>query len=223
MNEIIEVGGFQFCVRPNTLDQWIVEENLKGRVYLNKITLQPSDHWLDIGAHIGSFAISVAREVAEVICFEPEPENFALLRENVVLNDLFNVAMVPSAVMGQSSSRIVFYKNLKTNTGSHSFYVKRGREVLEVPCVHIEEVLAGTAANKIKIDAEGAEYEIIKAIVNWRQLEELVFEFDFQKLKDADHQKYFELLKLLESQGFIVDALREPTKHWHTVVHAVRP
>jgi predicted RNA methylase len=38
--------------------------------------------FLDVGAHIGGFAIAAAERGARVWCFEPGPENFGLLMEN---------------------------------------------------------------------------------------------------------------------------------------------
>lgn len=222
MTTMFSVDGYKFHVRPDTLDEWIIKESFVSKVYLNKIQLTKQDRWLDVGAHIGSFSVSVAEHVDAVIAFEPEPENFALLESNIFLNRAINVFPWNTAIVGDDRHVVYLYKNLKKNTGSHSFFVQRGREQLQVPCLNINHILVESAIDKIKIDAEGAEYEILKGIKLWDKIKELIFEFDFQKLKDVDHSKYFEILQLLTSKGFEVRALQNPTKHWHTIVYAKR-
>ena len=51
--------------------------------------LQPGDVFVDVGANIGYFSVLAAVVVGEggaVFAFEPDPDNFRLLRDNVALN-----------------------------------------------------------------------------------------------------------------------------------------
>lgn len=55
----------------------------------------------DVGAHIGSFALKAARLVGEeglVVALEPELENYRILKENIELNGLENVVLLPMAL-----------------------------------------------------------------------------------------------------------------------------
>ena len=57
--------------------------------------------FLDVGAHIGKFTILAARLLrgrGQVLAFEPEPENFRMLRANVELNRVENVRLFPVAL-----------------------------------------------------------------------------------------------------------------------------
>ncbi|MBT7486270.1 MAG: FkbM family methyltransferase [Rhodospirillales bacterium] len=52
-------------------------------------TLEPKDVLWDVGAHVGMVSIYAARfSGARVFSFEPEAQNFALLVQNIVLNEL---------------------------------------------------------------------------------------------------------------------------------------
>ena len=51
--------------------------------------LQRGDVFVDVGANIGYFSVLAACLVGEggqVFAFEPDPDNFRLLRDNVALN-----------------------------------------------------------------------------------------------------------------------------------------
>src|SRR3990167_10921219 len=91
-------------LRPNTWDSQIVENvyvrneyslpnNMRGKIVV------------DIGAHIGSFALACAkRGASKIYCFEPDPENFELLAANSSSQEIseqvsitiFEAAVVPS-------------------------------------------------------------------------------------------------------------------------------
>lgn len=62
---------------------------------------------IDVGAHIGLATLyfkSIYPE-AKVTCFEPVPENFKLLEQNVYENGLFNVECVNGAITPQNLTR----------------------------------------------------------------------------------------------------------------------
>ena len=70
-------------IRPNTWDNEIVQSVLVDNEYglpddMHGMTV------LDIGAHIGSFAVACQkRNAKQVICYEPDPENVQVLAFNV--------------------------------------------------------------------------------------------------------------------------------------------
>ena len=52
--------------------------------------LQPGDVFVDVGANIGYFPVIAAGRVGRagrVLAFEPDPDNYRLLSENLELND----------------------------------------------------------------------------------------------------------------------------------------
>src|SRR5262249_54011035 len=66
-----------------------------------KKELRPAMNVLNLGAHIGYFAILSARAVGsagKVIAIEAEPGNFALLQENARRSKLGNIRVVHAAV-----------------------------------------------------------------------------------------------------------------------------
>lgn len=114
-----------------------------------------------LGAHIGYYALLAARRVGprgRVYAFEPGPENFRLLVENVDANGYRNVVAVPRAV-SNVTGRVRLHLNA-SNTGDHRIYPgDEPRPSLEVDVVRLDDWLGGaeTAADVIQMDLQGAE------------------------------------------------------------------
>jgi FkbM family methyltransferase len=60
---------------------------------------------VDVGAHVGYFTLLLAKQVGpsgEVVAFEPNPNIFEILKENVALNGYRNVILENKAVADQA-------------------------------------------------------------------------------------------------------------------------
>jgi len=63
--------------------------------------IKEGDIVLDLGANIGYYTLIAARSVGKhgkVFSFEPDPNNFAILKKNVEINDYRNITLVQKAV-----------------------------------------------------------------------------------------------------------------------------
>jgi FkbM family methyltransferase len=122
--------------------------------------VQSGDVALDIGAHVGTWSVLVSGRAKKVIAFEPEPENFSFLLQNVKPYpniEAHNQALWSSS--GKATLRVA-----GANTGSHSLikdYVQSPSKEIEVELVKLDDVIH-EKVNFIKMDAEGSEMEIIK-------------------------------------------------------------
>jgi FkbM family methyltransferase len=129
--------------------------------------LRPGMRFVDVGAHVGYYTVLAARSVGasgEVIAFEPDPANRALLERNVALNDCANVRVLPWAA-GARAGRVILHR-ARFNTGDHRVYAAGGdREALEVGQVLLDEVpaLAGPV-DVVKIDVQGAEEGVVRGM-----------------------------------------------------------
>jgi len=119
---------------------------------------------VDVGAHIGYHTLLMARLAGPdgmVVAFEPWPENFKVLQENVALNALSNVVLVNKAVMACSGT-------LKMAAGVDGFCSStsavREDGTVPVSSVSLDEYAAselpGQRIGFVKIDVEGAETSI---------------------------------------------------------------
>lgn len=123
---------------------------------------------VDIGANIGYFTLLLAKLVGprgRVIVFEPLPENFDVLRENVDLNGYRNVILEPKAVLDTPGSARLYRQREHLLTGTAS--VVQGQGVgLRVPAVSLDAYLdaIGERVNFVKIDVEGAEAAVLNGM-----------------------------------------------------------
>ena len=206
---------FKVECRDGFWDDYIISENIRSNQY-SKLNLKSNDVVLDIGSHIGTFSIVSAVTSKKVICYEASKENFKLLNKNVVHNNLDNVISFNQAVGGGDEKLITFYvnkgrdkkseydehgmivpKDKTVNTGAHSTIRIAGRTTEVVSCVNINTVLNTHKPNKIKLDCEGAEYNIIKNIEDWTGIDAIAFEYHISILKDRDRKKQKEITEIL--------------------------
>jgi len=194
----LEIEGKKFIIRNNTIDEFVVNATVRLGEYHNQIELTEEDIWLDIGGHIGSFTVDIADKVKEVYSYEPDLENYKLLHKNT--EKINNIHIFSLAIVGNKDKKRNLYEFVQgdENTGGHSFIGEKGLgKLLQVSCTNINEVIELNGINKIKLDCEGSEYEIIKAIKeeNLEKIREIIFEYHFNLLGLA---KFEELVKLLE-------------------------
>jgi len=204
--EII-VRGIKVIVRENTSDEFVANEVLGGEY--RKLKIQPTDTVLDIGLNIGMASIWAIRQGAtKVIGYEPDKDNYRLAGTNIALNDMSDrIIICNDAVIGNNDTTRTFSINLKRNKGAHSLIAKRGRDSTEVSCININDILDKYHPDIIKIDTEGGEYEILRAINSFNGIREMILEFHHAHLNDIPaHEKYNEILTLLRSHFTRVEA-----------------
>lgn len=176
--------------------------------------LNREDTWLDIGGHMGFFAIRMAKQfprIEKVISYEALPHNVSFALENIKLNGVESrCEVVQKAISPTDEEKIDFF--ISTDSGKHSILKIRGRENISVPAININDAIRESGATAIKMDVEGAEYELIKAVTDWSQIRVIVVEWHFNALralrKGKDHrtQLFGEIMQILEEN---FDAIRK--------------
>jgi FkbM family methyltransferase len=158
-------NGLSYYAR-SAMDIWVIKEAVLDRDY-ERLGVPLQDGWtvFDIGAGLGDFTIATAHQhpTSRVYGFEPFPESFALLCENLSLNKVNNVQVFPHAIGGSAGTL-----HLKTGTGvavKHS----TAQTISDPGSVAVEsktlaQVFADlgiTSCDFLKMDCEGAEYDIL--------------------------------------------------------------
>jgi FkbM family methyltransferase len=180
-NVIVEIQ-----YRPHTTDEKVIPEVLKKCVYERKafdFFIKPNEKWLDLGANIGTFSLLCLARQATVVAFEPEPENFALLNQNISANFSKKFKTIQKAV-GTVQGVLPFYLcGGDYNKYRHTLVPVRGRTTIQVPVDPILKVLAKYKPNCIKMDIEGSEILILEFLTatHYKQynIQKLVFEYSF--------------------------------------------
>ena len=120
---------------------------------------------IDAGAYIGYYTLLLAKQVGpsgRVIAFEPLPENFRVLSENIELNRLQNVIAENKAVTDQSGVATL-YRGYEGPFSLTSSIVAASGEGIEVQAVSLDEYLNNYRERVafVKIDVEGAESQVL--------------------------------------------------------------
>lgn len=128
-----------------------------------KRSIKPGMIVVDVGAHIGYYTTLMSRLVGpsgRVIAFEPEPENYRILRLNT--DGLGNVGAYPFAVSDEAGSASLYLN--PRNSGDHRLCRVEGWERVETTAITLDgfQELAGCAVGFLKIDAQGSETRILR-------------------------------------------------------------
>jgi FkbM family methyltransferase len=136
--------------------------------------IRPNDIVIDIGANQGFFTCYAAYHGARVYAFEPFPQSFETLRENVRINGFEkNVAARPWAIGGQNGTANLIYTDREggvMNSINLAYCQKKNldtRQQITVPCYTLAQIIEDMKIERIrlcKIDCEGAELDILKQV-----------------------------------------------------------
>jgi FkbM family methyltransferase len=141
---------------------------------------------VDVGANIGVFTVTAARidPRVQVFAFEPNPASYALLEENLRLNDLRNVTATQAAVGEKAGSASLDISS--PQAGMHSIYGP-GAERIEVPVVALDDFITERQVSPaiLKVDVEGYEPQVLLG------MRRLLFRGEFQMILEfnPDHLK----------------------------------
>jgi FkbM family methyltransferase len=166
--------GYKFFCRINR-DDFLFMTNHENEI-MEYFIPKEGDIVIDVGAHIGLYTLIAAKKVGpsgKVIAIEPDPENFKILKKNILLNKLSNVETLECAVYSTKEKLKLFLPELEEGrTIFNTVMQDRARtsnNFLEVEANTLDNILESiniTEVNWIKIDVEGAELEVLKSAVN---------------------------------------------------------
>lgn len=174
--------GLDFFIRPGTTDEKVVPEVVQKHCYERKdFMFSKGDIWLDIGANIGTFSCyAMMRGAAKVTAFEPEEENYAILVENIRLNGFFDCVRTFKMAVTADGGDIILYtcKSIR-NKYRHSIIPHNKWGTVQIKSMAIDTVFTNFTPTCVKMDCEGAEFEIIDRNTDFSGLSKLVFEYHF--------------------------------------------
>lgn len=131
--------------------------------------LRPEDVFVDVGACYGYHALTNARRVGpkgKVIAFEPQPDVFASLRENALLNGLSNIE-VENLALSDRTECLQLHRFSDLGVGHTSFAELQAHAVSQtISCdaTTLDEFVARKGIGRVrlvKLDVEGAELKVL--------------------------------------------------------------
>lgn len=220
----------EFKIRKHSGDKLAVNEIWKGKIYTPpNFEIKENDIVVDVGAHIGifsAFAAALAKN-GTVYSYEPVPENFNLLQENIRNNGLKNIKLFEMAVSKDSGKIKMSLSSLSNSchSASNGLGIGNNSRTISANAITLEEIFLRNNlenVNFLKMDCEGLEYEILTNTPKkqLKKIEKISMEFhEFGKYK-ASQMKNF-----LENNGFKISIKRNMINHliWKTgMIYASR-
>lgn len=122
--------------------------------------VKPGDNVIDVGAHIGYFAVQLSALVGEkgtVFAFEPAPVTFKILKENLAKNRCKNVIPAKAAVSNRTTVEKLYL--CRENIGDNRLFDVGGtREWIPIQTLKLDDALAHLdRIDFAKLDIQGYE------------------------------------------------------------------
>src|SRR5579863_511616 len=168
-------------------------------IFIDKIySLKLADHpyIIDCGANIGLSVIYMKKQYpnAEIVAFEPDNKNFELLKKNVEAGRYMNIDLRKEAVWIENTS--VHFTSTGT-TDSHIGAKNAGS--VEVKAIRLKDWFT-RKIDFLKIDIEGAEYQVMKDIAEKLDLVDNMF-VEYHGSFEENSQ-FLDMLKTISDKGF---------------------
>jgi FkbM family methyltransferase len=172
-------GDYKMYYHPLIIYEVLMMSGL-WEIYMKRVlALSPNDVFVDVGAHIGSYTVPIAKKVQKVIAFEPNKDTFELLTKNIELNHLTNIEAYKLAASKRRGvvsfmyekesmySKIIDY-NRSTNVTALEENAKssdnnNNNNIHLVNTIDLDRILLKEdRVDWIKIDVEGHEMEVLE-------------------------------------------------------------
>ena len=179
---------------------WLLED-----YKIKKFEIHSDDVIIDIGAHIGIFTIYASQfcNNGKIYSFEPVRENYDLLLNNIKLNHSEQVKPFNLAVSNTNDDVVAIYIN--DDKAAHSIFPS-SESSINVKSITLQNIFEENNINHcnfLKLDCEGAEYEILCNLPTkyFKKIDKIVMECHFV---DKKPELIDGLKQILAKQGFQV-------------------
>jgi len=205
-------NGGKYFFRTGTSDFGIINEIYVVREYHKLIKyIKDNSVVIDIGSQIGVFSVFAAKlgKNVRVYSYEPFKENYEMFQKNITINNLQdNIKSFQLGIAGKKGGRELLIA--EDNTGGHSFYgegkrkifFKKNNKKIKINTITLKDIFIENKIEEcdfLKMDCEGAEYEIIynTPLKYLKKIKTISMEFH-------ENQDILKLKIFLEKKGFNV-------------------
>ncbi len=154
---------------------------------LIRISLQPGDIALDIGANIGLQTLRMAQcvtNIGQVYSFEPLTYLQNKLKRNMDLNRVTNVTLLPYALSDEAGELTCSINEHNWNQGTFSLSSKapggNSQQIIVKVADQLPEIQGLSRLDLVKIDVEGFEFQVLKGLKRTlkKHRPRIIFEYD---------------------------------------------
>src|SRR5829696_798285 len=171
----ISVPKYNYKVLCPIKKEEIINMTIREDDIIEHFTPKQGDIVIDIGANIGRYTIISSKRVGtkgKVVAIEAHPGNFEILNRNIKLNQLTNIIPLNYAAYSKETKIKLYVPDEESGyTIYHTLMERTGKKFVEVNANTLDYLLQlneirQEEVNWIKIDVEGAEFEVLKGATN---------------------------------------------------------
>jgi FkbM family methyltransferase len=221
----ISEGKIYFNKADPVMTAWTTMGSFEpGTVKFFREAIREGMNIIDIGANIGYYTVIASKRVGQsgkVFSYEPDPENFRFLEDNIKKNNLENTIPLMTALSDTISERKLYLGNNKCTT--HAFTDNSGTgksELVNTDTLDHSLIQYGSPIiDIIKIDIEGAEIlalEGMKETIN-RSPNLIMFTELYPKAMRRLNRNPVEYLERLQRFGFTLFLIDENKQNLDTI------
>lgn len=201
---ILQRDGYKLHFHPSALTAalWVNPKERRHEEAFLRSLVQEGDTIIDIGANIGNIGLCLSTAVGaagKVYAYEPHPQVFQYLAENIRLNCSEHRIVPRCIALGNQSGRVYFSDN---SDDSGNNIVADG--TLSVPIEKLDDMPEKEAIALIKIDVEGYEYQVLQGAAETCQRASLIYLECIPSLLAKNNTREEDICNLLYSYGFEV-------------------
>jgi len=180
--------------------------------------IKPNMTVFDIGANIGCYTFLAAKicgTTGLVIAFEPGKESYELMQKSLGLNPYKNIKLINKAVSDKSRKGKLFL-NPYSSADNRTISYDKNWDSVDTEIISLDDFIKenNIKPNFIKIDVQGAQYEVIAGMKNLLDSKtplKIIVEFD-QRKNQSKMNQFNSCLKQMIDFGFSLYYIEEPKK-----------
>lgn len=210
VKKVCKKQSIVFSYKIEVRDAEVINDIFFKRVYANAFPFYQNCNIIDIGAHKGYFSLFASRYAglnAKILSIEPEPSNFNSMVQNIKHNKMENISAFQCAISNETGKQQLFL----SETVNHSLvkvdvkhpYIKQDGSI-EVDTYSLKDFMKKNSISKVdflKIDCEGAEYEILFNTDDETFSNIKTIALEFHDIADPDNNIYT-LTNFLYQKGY---------------------
>lgn len=186
-------------------DLYVLREMYEMQPSVYEVDVRRGMQILDIGAHKGIFTVWAAKQGACVTAYEPSESSYVILLRNLKLNEITAETHMVGVWSNQTTKP--FYIERENSIGS-TFLPGRidNFETVETALEPFDDIIGNKNWDIVKLDAEGAEYQMLLSSEKLSQIALLTLEWHCPPEQEDCPELYATIDKC--SQFFDVQPLR---------------
>jgi FkbM family methyltransferase len=200
------------------------DEVFLREVYNNNITSFSENLLIiDIGANVGYFTLYILDKQpnAHIVAYEPLPSNILLLEQHKAINKINNLIIDKRAVHGTAKDITINYNDsIDYSVGASILNRDKATGSITIPAVSIPDIFIEnkiTTCDLLKVDCEGAEYNIIFNCPDeyFEKINNIVIEVHDWVPKEEGTPA--QLIKFLEEKNYTVNFIKNEILWCHRI------